>query len=257
MNNYNNIRKEQFQIRSYEIDPSGKVTIQSICNYLQEIASNHAYELGVSVHTLFKQKLTWVLSRLHLQMKAYLKWSEKITIETWPSGVNGLFAIRDFHIFSEQNELIGKATTSWMMLDLKKNRPITMPDFIQDIKLPDRPRAIDDKFKKLEIPHNYDFNKTFNVRLSDLDVNQHVNYVNYIEWAVETIPIDIWQNFRLDQLEVSFRAESKLGNQILSRAHQTKKSNQYIFLHKLSLESDNTELAILKTKWIVKQKIKN
>lgn len=155
MNNYNKIRKEQFQIRSYEIDPSGKITIQSICNYLQEIASNHAYELVVSVHTLFKQKLTWVLSRLHLQMKEYLRWSEKIIIETWP---------------------------------------------------------------------------------------------------VETIPIDIWQNFRLDLLEASFRAESKFGNQILSRAHQTKNSNQYIFLHNLSLESDNTELAILKTKWIVNQK---
>ena len=37
---------EQFRVYSYEVDMTNKVTLQTICQYLQEVASNHAEKLG-------------------------------------------------------------------------------------------------------------------------------------------------------------------------------------------------------------------
>jgi medium-chain acyl-[acyl-carrier-protein] hydrolase len=244
-----NVFIDDYTIRSYEIDSFGKVSVLGICNYLQDIAGNHAARLGVSVEHLFMRKMTWVLSRLHIRVYKYPLYKEEIRIETWPSGVHGRFALRDFQIFDKNNSLIGDATTSWMLIDFNTNKPISMPDFITNIKIPNRNRAIDDPFEKIPVLEEVHMEKNFNVRLSDLDINQHVNNVNYIEWAVETIPLEIWQKYRLSELEISFRAESNYGDRIISQTQHIEKNNKQIFLHRLLRQSDKREVALLKTQW--------
>lgn len=247
-----NTYTEKFKVRAYEVDLSGKATILTISNFLQEIAGNHAGILGVSVDKLFERKLTWVLSRLNLKMKTYPFWREEISITTWPSDAYGKYATRDFEIFNSKNILIGQATTSWMLIDLTKMKPITMPDFITSIKLPNRKRAINDKFSKLQKISNAQYQNKYNVRLSDLDINQHVNNVNYIEWAIETIPITIAQKYQLSQFEISFRAEGKYGDSIESNAQAIRSDNEKYYLHSLVNSKTDIELAIAKSKWTEK-----
>jgi len=244
-----NVFIQKYTVRSYEIDSFGKVSVMGICNYLQDIAGSHAARLGVSVEDLFLRKMTWVLSRLHIRVYKYPLWKEEIRIETWPSGVHGRFALRDFQIFDKNDTLIGDATTSWMLINFNTNKPISMPDFITNIKIPDRNRAIADPFEKIPVLEKENVVKNFNVRLSDLDINQHVNNVNYIEWAVETIPLTIWQKYRLSELEISFRAESNYGDRIVSQTQHIENDTRQIFLHRLLRESDQREVAVLKTRW--------
>lgn len=241
------IYTEDFKIRSYETGTDGRVTVQSICNYLQEAAGNHATLLGVAVDKLFRQNLTWVLSRIHVQMNKYPYWRQKVLIETWPSDAYGMFAIRDFILYDEYKNIIGHATTSWMLLDFKKMRPISMPDFIMEIERPERSRSLPDKFDKLPHADEYPQTRTFNVRMSDLDMNNHVNNVHYMDWALETIPPDFKKKNDLSGLEISFRAESNFGDRILSGSALLPESNS--FLHRVSRENDGRELAVLRTTW--------
>jgi acyl-ACP thioesterase len=236
---------EYLKVRSYEMDSQGFASALTICNYLQEVAGNHATQLGVGVHKLFKQQLTWVLSRLHVYFYQYPRWPDTIRIETWPSGRHGKFAIRDFLIYDKNEELIVKASSSWMLLDLKTLRPITMPDFVVDIEIPDRKRAIDDNFPKIPTPNHYTIERQFDVRLSDLDINQHVNNVRYLEWALESVPLSAWKSRQLIELEVSFRAETKYGEGILVRTEP----HENDFLHLILSETDKHPLAVLRTKW--------
>lgn len=248
----NPIHAEIFKVRSYEIDSRGQASIQSVCRYLGEIAGIHAEKLGASVGILRSKKLTWVLSRLHVRIKKYPHWEEPVKIETWPSGRKNLYAIRDF-IISVREEHIGAATTSWMVVNLDKKRPVSLPEFIVQIPIPDRPRAVDDPFDKLPALETADYIRPFHVRLSDLDINQHVNFVNYIEWAVEAVPAETWNHFRLEELEISYRAESRYGDRIISEAQETVLENRRIYLHRLRKEKDDKEAAVLRTSWSRRQ----
>jgi len=249
-----NIYTETYKIRAYEVDLTGRATVLTICNYLQEIAGNHAGELGVSVDKLFEKKLTWVLSRLHLQIDSYPIWRENVSITTWPSDAYGKFATRDFHILNSKDEQIGKATTSWMLLDLVRMKPITMPDFIMSIDRPKWERAIDDKFERLPRLESVELEKKYNVRLSDLDINQHVNNVNYIEWAIETVPLEVNKRYQLSQLEISFRAESKYGDSINSRAQEIAENGCITYVHSLVKNNDDVELAVARSKFIKRKR---
>jgi acyl-ACP thioesterase len=239
------VYRQEFIVRSYEIDPQGFASIQTICNYLQECAFNHAHILGLSVQALFEKNLTWVLSRLHVKMDNYPMWGKSVFLETWPSGASGKFAIRDFLISDSHDNIIGRATTSWMLLDLESFKPISMPEFIMNINLPDRDRELDSEFPKLPEIDHADIEKTFNVRFSDLDGNRHVNNVRYIEWAAETIPIEIWREYRITELEIGFRSETNYGDRVSVRAQ----INDSLFIHNIRTEKSHLEVARMRSSW--------
>lgn len=76
-----------------------------------------------------------------------------------------------------------------------------------------------------------------------------MNFVNYVEWAVETVPAKTWKDFRLEEIEISYRAESIYGDRILSQIQQQIQDRRLIYLHRLHKEADNREVAVLRSIW--------
>lgn len=240
--------RKKFQIRSYEIDSRGKIKLATILNYLQEIASEHAALLGASVVDLFHRNLTWVLSRYHLQIFEYPSWGQTIQINTWPSAKINLFALREFEIFNENNDRVAIATSSWMLLDFKKKQPVRPAEHLHEY--PHRTeRVITDDFKSIPTITKVDVELPFRVRMSDLDLNQHVNHVSYVEWAIESVPADILKKYQLIEIEISFRGEVFYGDRVLSRTQILENDEQPSFLHQIVSEKKPKELTRLKTKW--------
>lgn len=240
--------QKQFQIRSYEIDSRGKIKLATILNYLQEIASEHAARLGASVVDLFPRNLTWVLSRYHLEIFEYPSWGQIIQINTWPSAMRNLFALREFELLNEKNERLAIATSSWMLLDFKKKQPVRPAEHLN--KFPHRTdRVIPDDFESIPAIEKVAVELPFRVRMSDLDLNQHVNHVSYIEWALETLSADILKKYQPTKLEIAFRGEAFYGDRVLSRTQIMGDDQQPSLIHKIVREKDNKELTRLMTKW--------
>lgn len=240
---------EAFRVRAYEVDPTGFASIQTLCNFLQEAAGNHARALGVSVEQLSGENLTWVLSRLHVEISAYPRWRDTVQVETWPSGIDGLYGTREFRVLSGGDQPIALGTSAWLVFDMARRRPVRMPEFVNEIIAPDRPRAIDDPFPRLHPPERVDHRRRFTVRYSDLDVNQHVNNVRYIEWAVETLPLDIIESHRLTSIQVAFRAETSYGDTVVGEADQADTGGGLTFSHRVLREGEDREVASIWTRW--------
>ena len=244
MSSSNKVWNETVRVRSYEAGADGCASILSICNYLQEAAGNHAFALGVAIDQLAVQNLSWVLSRLRVRMQTYPKWREEVRIVTWPCGVERLFAHRDFELFGAGGQKLGVATSSWLLLNIQKRRPARMLDVVKDFAVSDRPRALGGELgERLSAPPPSGTERSFRVRGSDLDVNRHVNNVNYIEWAVETVPAGAGT---LADLQVEFLAESVGGDEVVSRCA----GSGPVCRHELTRSSDGRTLALARTEWV-------
>jgi medium-chain acyl-[acyl-carrier-protein] hydrolase len=241
------IYKDEFQVRSYEVGFNGIAKTSTILDYFQELASTHAHLLGFSVEQLFKRGMTWVLSRNHIKILRAPEFGEKILGQTWPSGRKGRFALRDYEMYDGDGSLIVQGTTSWMMIDLKSKKPVRVADLLADTLIVEQ-RALIDDFKALPALSHPDFENSFSVRLSDLDINRHVNNVVYIEWVMDTLPRDIIYKYYPSEIEISYRSEALLGDIILSKAQQPDRKEN-IFIHQLIRNEDGKELALLHTSW--------
>lgn len=245
--------KESFRVRSYETDPTGRASIATICNYLQEAAGNHAFSLGVSVEHFHDRPHTWMLARLRVLIDRYPRWRDDVTIETWPCGVERLFAMRDYLILDGVGGPLGRATSAWMLIDLERRRPVRMPETVTSLELPDRRRALGSSAAALSEPTAETKSETVRVEYNDLDVNGHVNNVRYVEWALEAIPASHREASDLTDIEVHFRTEAVYGDAVMVHAGAVQadgyKNSRTEFAHIIVQNESGKELARLRTQW--------
>jgi len=240
---------EDFKVRAYEVHNDGYANMATICNYLQEAAGNHASKLGLAIDHMEEHNWTWVLSRLKVKMVRHPRWREIITVKTWPSLFDRAYTFRDFEIYDSNNEMIGSASSMWVVISLENRRPVRIPELIAGISLPDRKRALEinvrDRIPNLQ---NVDFERPFSVRYGDLDMNQHVNNVIYIEWGIEAAPEEWLNHHFIREIDITFRAECLNGETVLSQAQKTDENSQSM-MHRLIRKSDNKILALMKSSW--------
>ncbi|MGD9302303.1 MAG: thioesterase [Desulfobacterales bacterium] len=243
-----NIWKEAYQIRSYEVDCHHSLSVLSIFNFMQEAASRHAEALGVSIQQLLSENFTWLLSRLKIKIVSLPDWREQIQISTWPSGVQRLFALRDFEIRDTNNQIVADAISAWLVLDVQKRRPVRIGPFVERLKPLEGDHILPDNLDKLPGLEFRTHQKQFTVRYRDLDINQHVNNASFVEWLVESIPVKVLNTSVLSELEINFLAEAFYEDQILAACHPLDSRNTS-FCHSLIRRQDGQELARARTKW--------
>mgnify|MGYP005835464451 CR=1 FL=1 len=241
--------QSKFDIRIYECDIKGRLHPLSLFNFMQELASTHADRLGFSVQQLMQKQMTWVLSRLHLKILKKVYWKENIIGRTWPSERVGKYALRDFEFYNEKKELIATATSSWMVIDLEKRRPLKLDDLFTSDFIRQQ-RALPDDFPPLpQVTHNQ-YEKEFMVGFTDLDMNRHVNHVRYIVWALESLPEEILFKYFPMEVEVSYRKEVFLGDHIISKIQPWQEEQNILYYQQLFLKKSGEEIARLRTRWM-------
>ena len=239
---------ETFRARYYEVGPDGCVTIQALCNYFQEAAGNHAARLGAGMQKLMEQGQSWVLSRMLVQMSAFPGWHDGVTIDTWPAGVERMFALRLFRLRCGER-MIGFGTSAWLLFDLDRRRPLR-PEFVRDFAVDGPELDLETKLSgKVEPPSGQcPWQRPFTVRTSDLDMNQHVNNVNYIDWALEAVPPDTRRSCRLHRLQIEFLAECREQEQVVSKCAPDDGAGSGCFRHGIC-RSDGSIAAAALSSW--------
>ncbi|HET6410955.1 MAG TPA: acyl-ACP thioesterase domain-containing protein [Anaeromyxobacter sp.] len=240
------VHRSQFAIHTYEVDAFGQLSITALAGFLGEAAGAHATALGVGLEALMARGLTWVLARQRVEIARTPRLYEVIEVETWPSGLDRLAAVRDFRVRAADGEELVRATSHWYVLDLETRRPHPPLSVLDPGRLREGPRATSFRDGALAALSSWEREKRFQVRYADIDRNLHVNNGSYLAWAAEAMPREVWQSSRVETLEVQYRAECTLGSAVLSRL---KLGSDGTHRHGIVREEDGKELARLATSW--------
>jgi acyl-ACP thioesterase len=236
-----------FVVRSSEIDYRGQATLPALVAYMQEAAWDNTATLSISMYDLLERGLTWVLQRMRIDIFRYPKHTESITVETWASGREKVFLHRDFRIYGAGRELLGQATSVWLVMDVVKRQMTSVPDFITAVEIAPGQEPLPFAKGKLPALGEVVYQQQMPVRWHDIDLNRHVNNTRYLQWALEALPIEIPDQHTLQQVDIIFRAESTLGDTVISEAAPGAEEGS--FVHRLTSTETGKELVQAKTVW--------
>jgi acyl-ACP thioesterase len=237
-------------VRASDVTPRGTASVLALATYFQEAAGRHAAELGVSMQDLLADGKAWVLARLRMEVDRLPEWEEEITIETWPSGLDRLYATREFVFRDEDDQKLAQGTSAWLVIDTERRRPLRPPSVLYDIDVPDRPAPLGEEAVDLSAPESTDRERTFSVRYHDLDLNRHVNNVRYLEWALETLPREVLDERQCVELALQFEAETTLGDSVRASAECREEGGSLRVRHRLAHAETDRTLALASTTWV-------
>ncbi len=240
-----NIWSDNYKIHSYQIDFRGNLTIPALCQFMQESAWKHAENLQIGFLHLGQKNLGWVLLRQRIKMDIFPKWGDTIQVTTWPARKDRLLYYRDFKITNAQNETLGIATTVWLIIDMLQRRPQRM-NFEFENEFLKYDQIFPDRLDKLQNFESGELSNSFQVGYRDLDVNEHVNNVRYLEWILESFSIDFYKSHYLADFEINYLNEALYHDKI--RCFLNKNGDNEYF-HTIRREGDGKEICRAKTIW--------
>ena len=220
-----NTSDETFTLRSRDCDLNEKWRLSAILETMQDVTGTHCVLLGCGRDVLVKQKIAWVLSRSELHMDRYPAVGEQITVHTFPTPTRICFFPR-YYIFTDRHgEMIGKAGTLWLLLDLNTRRMLP-PGEIGKL-IPDN--------KDLSVPMNLpatvgnlqgeEFVCTYRPVYTDMDVNGHVNNTRYADLLCNTLGIDLMTEYEPEHIILNYNHEVLPGHLVTLR--RILKGNEY------------------------------
>jgi acyl-ACP thioesterase len=194
-----------------------------LLRYFQEAAFEHANNLGVGYNKLQDENVFWVLSGMWLETGILPGFDASVTVKTWPRGINKLYSLRDFQLYHNGQE-VAKATSLWLMVDVKTKRIVRPERFMTNISFPTQ-RVFSDDFSSIEQIKEKRLIEERRVRYSDLDINRHVNNIRYVEWILDAIS-DLRCEKIISTLKIQYLGEFLENEKILIYCEQTDLINQ-------------------------------
>jgi acyl-ACP thioesterase len=242
--------EKEYKIPVYEIGPDGRLTIHSLFNLLQDIASEHASKLNFGRDDLMKENHFWVLSRILTKITKLPEWEETVVVRTWPRGVDKIFAIRDFEIFYPNGNQLVTASSSWLVVDRTTKRVQRPNDLLSRFNLDFTPGSSAGRNADKTDPAAPDGKESdpFRVKVSDLDVNMHTNNAMYVKWISDVYDLDFRMNHLPVSVEINYLAESKWNDEIYVKTSGAKNGENF-YNHSVFRCSDRVELCRVAIEW--------
>lgn len=209
-----------FITESYLLDFKGRVPLPMIGNYLLHAASSHAGERGFGYSDMTEKHTAWVLSRMAIEMYAYPKMAEEITLLTWVGDVGRLFTERCFELQNKEGKPYGFARSIWAAIDLETRRPTLLDVEGLSSYISERPCPIE-KSGKIPPVENETAGTAFTVKYSDLDINGHLNSIKYIEHLLDHFDIELFKEKEISRFEIAYQAEGQYGMELNIHSAQT------------------------------------
>lgn len=206
---------EKYLIKYSDIGKSNKLNLKSLTNYLQEVACAHSDLVGYGLNDTPKTHTAWLLLDWKVKMFSHPKHREEITINTWPKSFQKFYSYRDFEILDSNNNIIGLASSKWLLIntETKKIEKVST-SMANDFGIVEKNVFEDSLEEKPKEPVIQDLKFTYKIQRRDIDTNGHVNNLHYIDYALETLPSEIYNSIEFNNMEIHYKKEIKYGETI-------------------------------------------
>lgn len=202
------------RIRYSECDDTGRLSVFSLVNYLQDCSTFQSEDLGHGFATLAPRGIAWILANWRIEISELPPLGAHVRVRTWCYEMTRSHALRCFSLEDETGRTLAIADSQWFVFDRSTGHVGRVPED-QRIYLSDEPRA-----KMAPLDRHLRASGTARrgaervVRRHHLDTNNHTNNAQYIQFAVEALR-DLAHTDTISGISVQYRQMALLGDVVV------------------------------------------
>lgn len=188
------------KVRLGDVDPKGRVRLDALARYLQDIANDDSVDAGED------ELQTWVVRKVAVEVEQWPRVSERVELTTWCSGIGARWAERSTSVVGAGGGLV-QATALWVYVDPSSFLPARLPERFFDVwGEAAGGRKVRGRLEHPDPPASGVEWRPWPLRAVDLDILDHVNNAAY--WA----PVEeAWAGRRTRGGEIEYRSPINAG----------------------------------------------
>lgn len=200
--------RKTYQITTNMLDCHDCLKMSTLLDVAQEVAGDHAEELGCGFETMIKQDLIWVIVRNYVEIiKKPINFKE-IEVVTYPLKPRFVEFNRETEFYHD-GELFAVSRSTWMVINIK-DFSVKAPDFFKDFD--DDLGYFKRRIRKLPVIEKSQLQKVkeAEVLYSMLDHNGHMNNTKYVDFYLDTFRPE----FSVKTLQIEYIKQSFLDDKL-------------------------------------------
>ena len=204
--------KFDFSIR--DINKNTELTNKAILGFFEDIGGYQSDIAGYGLKDIEETKLSRVL--LHSKMKVLkrIKYGDSINVKTWSRGAIRACCYRDYEIYNDKNELCVIGTSKWTLIHLEKGLMRLTDELVEKYQTENKLAFESFNFDKIKEPKNSLLTFEYKVQRRDIDINNHMHNLCYLDLAYEALPQEIYENASFNNVEIMYKSGAFLGDNL-------------------------------------------
>lgn len=197
---------QKFVVSNNDVDARFNLKVPAIYRYFQDVALLATKEAKVDSISLAKRNIDWVIIRMDVEILRLPKCDETIYVHTYPGKDMTFFYPRYFYITDENDNILVKSSSVWALIDSQTRKTIVDKDIIA--RLPGEENSLSlplpNKISPIENPQ---FVENRKIHYHDLDFNNHMNNVRYVELLLDIHDQDFYAHYRPSFISLNYLKE--------------------------------------------------
>lgn len=195
-----------YRLRLLDFDRYGRIQPVSVLDVFQDLATIQAADMGIGREDMMAKGVFWAVVRSKFEIVKPSRPYHVVHARTWPHTPTRFSFLRDFSMQDENGDLLVKATSEWVLMDVRERKFVSVKDyydgpfdFYEDRSFDRKPRKVAD-FEEGNLPVH-----VITPRFSDIDVNGHVNNARYASYVVDAL--DLGEGDAIKTFQIDYRHE--------------------------------------------------
>ena len=202
------------RIEFCDIDENNRLSAKGLIRILGEVAGVHSESLGYGLNHVPQTHLTWMLLNWKIQIFLRPSWNTDLLVKTWARNFSKISSNRDFSVYDNDNNLVAKASSKWVLIDSERFTPVRITEEIHNTFVEYNFSVFDTEVNdKEKEPEGSNFVYNYKIKRRDIDTNHHVNNLYYLDYAYDSLPKNLW-NVPFDNIEIIYKKQIKLNDTI-------------------------------------------
>lgn len=217
-----------FIVTAADCNAQRELSMSTLATYIIDTATGHANELGVGFDHMISLGISWVLSRVSVELAKPATVGHRYRLRTWVASLNRLFSERNFALINlDHNETIGYARTIWMAINMETRSvgdltPLTpLAEAAVDLPCPIAPQG---KIAMYDLPQDA---AEYRFAVSDIDVNRHVTTRRYCDLLTDCWPLEMYEKYHMHRFDIAFKHEARYGDTARYGCHAENEEGVY------------------------------
>lgn len=220
------------RVRYEDVDKNNNLTMRGFLKYLLEATTSHSAAVGYGLNDIPNTHLTWLILDWKLKVNRYPHTGEAIHIRTWASFCKKIYSIRDYEVLDNAGNRIAICSSKWIPINTVDHSIIKITPELMEAYGPIDISVFNSDIEKLVEPKVDCLNRfDYSIMRRDLDTNKHVNNLNYLDFALETLPEDVYEHIQFENLSVMYKKQCLYGDKI-SCLYYLNENNEHVVVIK-------------------------